>query len=306
MDSSGATKPMVLDGQYIAPGNIKTIRMLVFNLMSNHHYSFFRKMPYPSYLGPTDEFNQLCLVDSCWGDCGVMELIDLDGRQTLVRFYLCGLIELSEIEEYERALRRQLSRPRIELWFFENLGWTAKVIEIFAEELFDHRVTFMRNIQNLVVHKLGLSPYLLTDFQILPASQIGISQIQSGSPQPQAGISQSQLDSPQPLVWISLLQPESQLLQNGISQIPHENLAPDVGVDRDITRKLPIEERGFSVAREDQELLRLWNDGLTAKEIGMRTRKAVKTISNRLSLLRGMYGEERVPLRKVPTRKRLG
>ena len=40
------------------------------------------------------------------------------------------------------------------------------------------------------------------------------------------------------------------------------------------------------------------------KEI--RTGKTGKTVANRLSVLRGMYGEDRIPLRKTPTRKELG
>ncbi len=78
------------------------------------------------------------------------------------------------------------------------------------------------------------------------------------------------------------------------------------GVDREVPEKLPMDESYIPLNGEDQELLRLWNNGLTAKEIGIRTGKVGKTISNRLSVLRGMYGEERVPLRKAPTRKDLG
>jgi hypothetical protein len=77
-------------------------------------------------------------------------------------------------------------------------------------------------------------------------------------------------------------------------------------VDCDIPIEHTSEVGESSLNKDDQELLRLWNDGRTAKEIGMRTRKAGKTILNRLSVLRGMLGEERVPLRKATTRKRLG
>ncbi len=78
------------------------------------------------------------------------------------------------------------------------------------------------------------------------------------------------------------------------------------GVDWDIPSEYPVDESNISLNREDQELLRLWTNGLTAKEIGIRTGKTGKTVSNRLSVLRGMYGEELIPLRKTPTRKDLG
>jgi len=83
-------------------------------------------------------------------------------------------------------------------------------------------------------------------------------------------------------------------------------LEPETGADRDIPREHSGEESDISLTKEDQELLRLWADGLTAKEIGMRTKKTGKTISARLSVLRGMYGEDHIPLRKKPTRKDLG
>ncbi len=67
-----------------------------------------------------------------------------------------------------------------------------------------------------------------------------------------------------------------------------------------------MDESDIPLNGEDQELLRLWNNGLTAKEIGIQTGNVGKTISNRLSVLRGMLGEDRVSLRKAPTRKGLG
>ena len=74
----------------------------------------------------------------------------------------------------------------------------------------------------------------------------------------------------------------------------------------DIPREHPMNESNISFNREDQELLRLWTDGLTAKEIGIRTGKTGKTVTNRLSVLRSLYGKDNVPRRKEPTRKGLG
>ena len=53
------------------------------------------------------------------------------------------------------------------------------------------------------------------------------------------------------------------------------------------------------VLRDDQqELLRLWQSGQTAKEIALRTSKTEKTILNQLTLLRKLLGEELVPRRR--------
>jgi DNA-binding CsgD family transcriptional regulator len=56
---------------------------------------------------------------------------------------------------------------------------------------------------------------------------------------------------------------------------------------------------GEMVLRIDQqELLRLWQAGHTAKEIALRTSKTEKTILNQLTLLRKSLGEEQVPRRR--------
>jgi DNA-binding NarL/FixJ family response regulator len=53
------------------------------------------------------------------------------------------------------------------------------------------------------------------------------------------------------------------------------------------------------VLRDDQqELLRLWQSGRTAKDIALRTSKTEKTILNQLTLLRKWLGEELVPRRR--------
>jgi DNA-binding NarL/FixJ family response regulator len=62
--------------------------------------------------------------------------------------------------------------------------------------------------------------------------------------------------------------------------------------DRDIPRD-------NLVLRDDQqELLRLWQSGQTAKVIALRTSKTEKTVLNQLTLLRKSLGEELVPRRR--------
>jgi len=252
----------------------------------------------------------------------------------VVRFFRPGPVELSEIDKYQNAIRSNYSRPRIGLWLWENLGFTTIVIELFAEELYKHRVTSLQLIESLAVEKLGLSTYPSYPFQIPPASQTGIFQTQPSSPEPSFGISQTPSDihqrqagislppsdisqrpagisqiqtgnSAQP-VGISQLQQDDPQLQFGTSQNPPDIQPAQAEVDRDIPREQAMGESNIPHNRDDQELLRLWNDSLTAKEIGLRIGKADKTVANRLSVLRGMLGEERVPLRKAPTWKNLG
>lgn len=64
----------------------------------------------------------------------------------------------------------------------------------------------------------------------------------------------------------------------------------------DTDRDIP---RDNLVLRDDQqELLRLWQSGQTAKEIALRTTKTEKTVLNQLTLLRKSLGEELVPRRR--------
>ncbi|MDD5368049.1 MAG: hypothetical protein PHQ40_03095 [Anaerolineaceae bacterium] len=334
MDVAENAKPLTLDAQYIVQGNIMAIRMRFLDL-ARYQFAFMcRVKPDPNRIIQEDEFNHLLLIDHIWGGGGEMEFIDLNGSQTGVRFYLPCPVELSEIDEYANVIRKNFSRPRIGLWLWENLGWTPKVIELFAEELHEHRVTSLQLIEGLAVEKLGLSTYPLYPFQFPPAPQTGKSHTQPDSPLPQAGISLPEWDIPQRPVGISQIQPNDPNPPFGISQIqPGNSVRPDwtsqlqhddpqpqpvisqnlpdihlaqAGVDRDIPKEHPVDKSDIPLSREDQELLRLWNGGLTVKEIGLRIGKADKTVANRLSVLRGMLGEERVRLRKTPTRKDLG
>ena len=341
-------KSLVLDGLYYVPENIMTIRTRFFDLVQHQFRFSCRVKSYPHWTGAPDEFNHLCLIDNVWGECGELEFIDLDGSQTKVHFYLPSPFVLPEIEEREQALRRNYSRSRIGLWIYENLGWTPKVIDLFAEELYEHKVTCPRNIQDLVIDRLGMNLYPASSFEIQPEPQAGISQnqpdrliqsdgipqFQPRNPWAEAGISQNQPDTPksqvrifqtqseypwtqaatsqnqpdhvQPQTRTSQVQQEGLQQKPGISQKPVDSPQVQIGVNQVMPAPHPTEGNEVSLSREDQELLRLWSAGLTAKEIGTRTGKTGKTVMNRLSVLRGMYGEERIPLRKKPTRKDLG
>ena len=335
------TKSMVLDRQYYVPGNIMTIRMRFFDLVRHQLDFSCRVKSYPHLPGAPGEFNHLCLIDYSWGECGDLEFIDLNGDQTQVRFYLPGPFELSEIEEREQVLRQNFSRSRIGLWFYENLGWTPKVIALYAEELYEHKVACLRNIQALVIDRLGMNLYPVSSFQTQPEPQAGISknqpdwpnqpdgifQLQPSNPWTQAGISQNQSDNPkttrwditnpigisvvtgrdipkpkpdhaQPQTWTSQIQPEvpQDNLRYLRNQWIHHKRKSEF--DQDMQAKHPAEGKEVSLSRENQELLRLWSAGLTAKEIGTRTGKTEKTVLNRLSLLRRAFGQERVPRRK--------
>jgi DNA-binding NarL/FixJ family response regulator len=61
---------------------------------------------------------------------------------------------------------------------------------------------------------------------------------------------------------------------------------------RDIPRDDPV------LRDDQQELLRLWQSGQTAKVIALRTSKTEKTVLNQLTLLRKSLGKERVPRRR--------
>jgi len=248
-------KSLVLDGLYYVPGNIMTIRTRFFDLVEHQFRFSCRVKSYPHWTGAPDEFNHLCLIDNVWGECGELEFVDLDGNQTKVHFYLPSPFVLSEIEEREQALRRNYSRSHIGLWIYKNLGWTPKVIELFAEELYEHKVRCLRNIQDMVVERLGMNQYPASSFQIQPGpqagisqnqpdnpkSQVGISQTQSEYPWNQAGISQNQQDHALPKTWISQIQPEAPQRQPEISQKPVDSPQLQVVVDQDMPAQYPAE-----------------------------------------------------------------
>jgi len=189
MDVAENAKPLTLDAQYIAQGNIMTIRMRFLDL-ARYQYAFMCQVkPHPNRMVQEDEFNHLLLIDHIWGECGEMEFIDLKGSQTWVRFYQPRPVDMSEIDAYENVIRKNFSRPRIGLWLWENLGWTTIVIELFAQELYEHRVNSFQHIQGLAIDKLGLGTYPLSYFQIPPAPKTGTSQSIPDSPQLQSGIS---------------------------------------------------------------------------------------------------------------------
>lgn len=61
-------------------------------------------------------------------------------------------------------------------------------------------------------------------------------------------------------------------------------------------RDIPRDE--LNLRDDQQELLRLWQSGQTAKVIALRTSKTEKTVLNQLTLLRKSLGEELVPRRR--------
>jgi DNA-binding CsgD family transcriptional regulator len=69
----------------------------------------------------------------------------------------------------------------------------------------------------------------------------------------------------------------------------------EVGKD-DGARDIPRDD--LTLRDDQQELLRLWQSGQTAKVIALRTSKTEKTILNQLTLLRKSLGEELVPRRR--------
>ena len=200
------TMPLIMNGQYLAYGNFERIKWSLVGLAEWQMFICSVKT-HPQWTGRVSEFDLLCMDELFWGDCFEVEIIGLNSFQTLVRFYIPGEIELSEIEAHQQALRNRLTH-RIDLWFYENLGWTRKMYEILAQELYNHRMDSLRNFKCEAVGRLGLIAYPMEDFQNLPAPQSWIPQLQPGSPQTQVGISQIQPDNPQQPVGISQSQPD--------------------------------------------------------------------------------------------------
>jgi hypothetical protein len=187
MDFTDNSKTLTLDCQYIVKVDIDILRLSLFDLFQQHSV-ICRVKPNPHLIHPQDELNHIQLLDLVWSEFGELELINLEGSQTLMRFYRPGPIELSELEKHEHAIRKFLSRPGIEIWFYENMGWTNKVIEIFAEEIYDHRLDCLQKVQDLLMNKLLLIPYPLSYFEIQPAPQIGTSRFQPVMDQPDGEI----------------------------------------------------------------------------------------------------------------------
>jgi DNA-binding NarL/FixJ family response regulator len=73
---------------------------------------------------------------------------------------------------------------------------------------------------------------------------------------------------------------------------PHESKKGNNDENRDIPRDNLI------LRDDQQELLRLWQSGQTAKMIALRTSRTEKTVLNQLTLLRKSLGEELVPRRR--------
>lgn len=76
------------------------------------------------------------------------------------------------------------------------------------------------------------------------------------------------------------------------------------GDPRELVRNIPNINRdidqGDIVPSQDESLvLDLWGKGYTAKQIALRTRRTEKTILNRLTLMRKVYGEQLVPRRRL-------
>ena len=114
MDSS---KLLALDGQYICDGNIDEIRISLFDRLYKLGL-LWRFTAYHQLWVPTEETNHLILINPVWGKFGELELIDLDGGKTLVRFYQPEIPDVQDILDHERAIRKFLSRPAL-VWFLE-------------------------------------------------------------------------------------------------------------------------------------------------------------------------------------------
>ena len=115
------TEPLTLDGQYIAESRIDKVRMNLVEVIRQPYLSW-RIISYPHLPGQAKDCDHFGIFHFAWGDCGELELIDLDDFTTLIRFYSPGRIELEEIEKYETKIRSTLSQPPIEIWFYETMG----------------------------------------------------------------------------------------------------------------------------------------------------------------------------------------
>ncbi len=243
----------VLAGQYVSKQDREETRISLFNCLQQS-WVLWRDIPYPTNQPKLPD--TIVLIHPVWGNFGQIELYEQENRRTLVTIYQPPLPDEEEILDYEKAIRDHLPRPAFQIWFFDNLGWPAKVEELLGQVLLDHRLSCLRDIHGSLVDSLELVPGGLSCYQMQLVPSVGISQMQ----------------------------------------------APAEPPEKDETQDIPplpkSEGRTTPLGKDNQEVLRLWAAGLTAKEIGLRTGKTEKTILNRLAALRKTHGEECVPRRK--------
>jgi len=110
---------------------------------------------------------------------------------------------------------------------------------------------------------------------------------------------------------IQCLQEIQSVLQNSMGLIPVYGLiierqrilepvtsSPGYNKQENETEGRDIPRDNLVLRDDQQELLRLWQSGQTAKRIALRTSKTEKTILNQLTLLRKSLGVELVPRRR--------
>ncbi len=253
-----------LAGQYVSKRDSEATRILLSTCLWKS-VILWRDIPYPAQQPNLPD--RIVLIHPVWGNFGAIELSEQEDRSTLVTLYQPSFPEEEDILEHEKAIRDNLPRLAFQIWFYDNLGWLAKVMDLLGQELLDQRLSWLRDIQDRLINSLELVQGRLSWYQMQPAPSVGISQMQLAQ---SVGISQMQ--------------------------------APAEPPEKDETQDIPplpkSEGRTTPLGKDNQEVLRLWVAGLTAKEIGLRTGKTEKTILNRLAALRKTHGEECVPRRK--------
>ncbi len=254
----------VLAGQYVSKLDQEETRIMLFNCLWKNAI-LWRDTPYPT--NQPKLLNTIVLIHPVWGNFGEIELFEQEDGSTLLSIYQPPFPREEEIFEYEKAIRDHLPRLAFQIWFYDNLAWPAKVMDLLGQELLDQRLSWLRDIQDRLINSLELVQGRLSWYQMQPAPSVGISQIQ---------LAQSV----------------------GISQMQAPIEPPKEEEPQDIPPWPKSERRAEPLGKDNQEVLRLWAAGLTAKEIGLRTGKTEKTILNRLTTLRKTHGEECVPRRK--------
>jgi DNA-binding NarL/FixJ family response regulator len=109
---------------------------------------------------------------------------------------------------------------------------------------------------------------------------------------------------------VQRLQEIQAVLVKAVGLIPVFGLTIQRQAVQDVTpqpaaQEKPKEKDGRDIQKEvqplredQQEILRLWQSGHTAKEIALRTSRTEKTILNQLALLRKLHGDKAVPRRR--------